>query len=795
MAPPRKNNKNKKANSSASIAPAKKTARASGAGAAGRSWVNILVKVLFTGLILGLFVLAYLDAWVMERFEGRKWQVPAMVYARPLILYEGLVIDMQTVVDELHAAGYQSGDTARAGAYRRNGSKLEIHRRGFDFHNGFSPARRIQLQFKGGRLRRLADPTGASSVRLEPVQIGTLHPRLHEARQLVSIEQVPQGLIDALLSTEDRDFYAHLGVSPKAIARAMRKNMHEGRVVQGGSTITQQLVKNFFLTGERSYGRKALEAVIAVLLELRTEKDDILEAYINEVFIAQDGSRAIHGFGLASAYLFSRPLRELDPHESALLVAMMKGPSYYNPLRHPERALERRNLVLAMMAEQGHLSQQQLASYSQKPLGVERRRRQKYHYSAYLDLVREQLRRDYSDDALSTQGLRIHTYLDPQWQWRAQKQLIDGIQRLSKRYGKKAEGVQGAAVVVDHSSGDVIAVAGGTDVYHGAYNRALNARRPIGSLVKPAIYLTAFEKGYTLQTPISDEPLMVTYDNKKWQPQNFDRRSHTLADITGDQADQSVLEIPLYQALARSYNLAAVRLGTDVGIRAVTDTLRRLGFEGRIPYLPAMLLGAVEMRPLDVAQIYATIANRGFYAPLQAIRNVTDDAGQELLRYPLKMEQRIALGPVHMLDYSLQAVMHEGTGRSVARQFASNHRIAGKTGTSDDQRDSWFAGYDNGKTTAVWLGFDDNRPLPFTAAGGALPVWASVMRSHRGVVGAGPVPEGINYLWVDQRSGALSRETCDGAIYLPFMEGTEPTEEAPCYKENTILHWFKTWFQ
>ncbi|OED50974.1 hypothetical protein ACH42_00445, partial [Endozoicomonas sp. (ex Bugula neritina AB1)] len=520
-------------------------------------------------------------------------------------------------------------------------------------------------------------------------------------------------------------------------------------------------------------------------------------AYINEVFVAQDGDRAIHGFGLASEYFFSRSIDELQPHQSALMVAIMKGPSYYHPVKHPERALKRRNLVLDMMAEQGLMSTADVTRYQQMPLGVENNVRTRRHYAAYLDLVRQQLRRDYSEKDLASQGLRIFTHMNPQWQWRAQNALSSGVKRLQARYGSKATGVQGAVIVVDHTSGDVVALAGGTATYSGAYNRALHARRPIGSLVKPAVYLSALENGYQLQTPISDAPMTLTANGKDWRPENFDRRSHTMADLPGIEkaSIDDEYQIPLYYALAKSYNIAAVRLGLNLGIDTVSDTLRRLGFEGHIPQVPSLMLGTVEMAPIEVAQMYTTLANGGFYAPLKSILQVTDHNGQTLTRYPLQFEQRIALEPVHMLDYSLQSVMHEGTGSSVAKHFAANHRIAGKTGTSNDQRDSWFAGYDVNQTAVVWLGFDDNKPLPFTAAGGALQIWAALMQQQNSVAGPNPVPDNIAYHWVDPGTGELSRENCRGAVYLPYQKGREPQQEGPCYKSHSILHWFKKWFQ
>lgn len=752
-----------------------------------RSWLGALFKPLLTLLVLAVFGLVYLDAWMLERFNSKKWSLPATVYARPLELYEGLGIDQADVIRELQATGFQERASAQPGSFQRYDDYLRVFTHDFAYWDGLQPAQSLSIRFGNGRIKSLqAGGAEVGIMRLEPVEIGRIHADKLEDRLLVSLDEVPPTLVDALLATEDRHFYQHHGISPRAIARAFWVNLQQGKVVEGGSTITQQLIKNFFLTNERSYWRKGLEAIMAVMLEWHASKQEILEAYINEVFVAQDGARAIHGFGLASQYLFGKPLKDLQLHQTALLVAMMKGPSYYNPLRHPERARERRDLVLKLLESQGRITAQQSLAARGRPLelidGVSSRHVRAV-YPAYLDLVRRQLRRDYSEDDLATQGLRIFTNLDPQWQWRAQDALQQGVQRLERGYGGATIGLEGAAVVVDHATGEVLAMVGGRNPRVAGFNRALDAQRPMGSLVKPAVYLTALEQGYNLQSRLSDAPFALPLaKGASWAPQNFDQVYH------GD--------VPLYMALARSYNVAAARLTQELGVKNVAHTLERLGLEHEPPAVPALALGAVDLSAFDVAQMYATIAAKGFYAPLRSIREITDAEGNKLKRYPLRLEQRAGADVMYLLDYALQNVMHEGTGKSVQERFAHDTRIAGKTGTSNDQRDSWFAGYDASKLVVVWLGRDDNTPLPISGGTGALPVWADIMVANRSARGANVAPDNVHFYWVDKNTGKLSGERCENAVYMPYIDGTEPRELATCtVKTNSIIHWFKKWFQ
>jgi penicillin-binding protein 1B len=744
---------------------------------------SVVFKVSITLCVLLAFVFVYLNTWLNQKFAEKAYSQPALVFARPLTVYPGMALSLRDVIVELQAAGYRASTSGKAATYHLANNELTVTTRPFYFWQGLQNEQRIRMRFQQGLVRRVfIDGVERSSARLEPLEIGRIHAADAKDRLLVKLDEVPESLIAALLATEDRQFFQHSGISLKSIARAMLANVKAGTVVQGGSTLTQQLVKNFFLSSERSFGRKGLEAMLALMLEMRASKEEILEAYINEVFIAQDGARAIHGFGLASQYLFAKPLAELQPHETAMLVAMLKGPSYYNPVRNPERAKQRRDLVLGLLAETGFLTAAEADYEQSKPLAVSGGQLQQATYPAYLDLVRRQLRRDYSEKDLATKGLRIFTYMDPIWQWRAQQSLRDGVKNIEQRYGNKALGIDGAVILLENNTSDVLALVGGKSPRAAGFNRALDAKRQIGSLVKPAVYLTALEQGFSLNHLLKDEPFMIEYDQTQWAPENFDKKAH------GD--------VIMLEALAKSYNLATARLALEVGLDNVAQTLQRLGVEKSLQPLPSLSLGAVDLSPLDVAQMYSTISGNGFYSPLKTIRDITDSQGEPLKRYRLQLQQRFQQEPMYQLNYALQHVMHEGTGRSVKAKFSENTVIAGKTGTSDEQRDSWFAGFDKNKTAVVWLGFDDNKPMPITASSGALRIWADLLQQNRKTLGKLKQPETIDYVWVDKNDGLLSAERCENAVYMPIVKGGEPKQHSACtIRHSKILHWFKKWFQ
>lgn len=751
-------------------------------------------KLLFTLLvILGLLTL-FLDVQIRSQFEGKRWAVPAKVFARPLELYAGAPLSIQDLKIELRGLGYQFVSKAsHPGQAAFSSSRAIIATRGFNFTDGQEPARKLVLDFNRSAITSLSEANGndLALVRLEPVLIGGIYPLNNEDRDLIQLDDAPQTLIDALIAIEDRDFYDHHGISPKGIARAMVANIKAGGFVQGGSTLTQQLIKNFYLTSDRSLIRKLLEMPMAMLLELHYSKDDILEAYLNEVYLGQDGSRAIHGFGLGANYFFAQPIHELKLHQVALMAGMVKGPSYYDPRRHPKRATSRRNLVLKVLLEQGQISQEQYQKASTAPLDiVEKGTLLKEAYPAYLDLVKRQLRRHYRDDDLNSEGLRVFTSLDPITQSQAETALKSTINNLENSYGKRVEKLQGSMVVTDPQTGEVLAVIGDRNTRYKGFNRALDSLRPIGSLVKPAVYLTALEQGYTLSTPVDDSAYALDLPNgQTWKPQNFDKRSHS--------------QVTLIEALAHSYNISTARLGMDVGLDKVIDTLVRLGIKRRFDAYPSLLLGAQGLSPLEVATMYQTIAANGFQMPPRAIRTVTDSEGTALSSYPFQLKQTVDTDDIYLLQTAMQDVTHRGTARSIYQSLPASINVAGKTGTSDEQRDSWFAGFSGNRLAVVWLGQDDNSPLPFTGSGGALNVWKQFMATQPLQSFHAATPENIEWIWVDSENGNLSADYCENARQLPFIKGSAPELTADCFAKpgegkdpiSRSIDWLKDWFE
>ncbi len=710
--------------------------------------------------------IAWTDLRVRTALDHRRVAVPARLYARPLELRPGRAIDPGRLVAELEAAGYQRAPSlSRPGSYQRSGARVRVHTRSFDFPDGREPARRVEVVLAGGRVRALESAgRPLEALRLDPALVARIYPAHREDRVPVRLGDVPSELIAALIAVEDRAFPRHFGISPKAIARAALANIRAGRRLQGGSTLTQQLAKNLFLGPERTWGRKLDEALIAVMLELRYSKAEILEAYLNEVFLGQQGARAIHGFGLGARHYFGRRIDELELHEVALLVAMVKGASYYNPRRHPERARARRDLVLELMGSEGFVSARAVGEARRRPLGVTARPPPaSARYPAFVDLVRRQLARDYRDADLRSSGLRIFTTLDPGAQEAAEEALAARLEAVEARGRRDLEG---AVVIVEPGTGRVQAVVGGRDPRAAGFNRALDAHRPIGSLVKPAVYLSALARPeqFTLASPVLDAPVRVPRPGGAvWMPKNYDGRAHG--------------EVPLHVALARSYNLATVRLGLDVGVDAVAGSVRRLGVARRVEPYPSLLLGALELSPLDVAAMYQTLAASGIRAPLRAIEAVTDRDGRTVARYALDARRAVDAGAVFLTVEAMRAVMTSGTGRSAYRWLDRSITAAGKTGTTDGLRDSWFAGFTGDRLAVVWIGRDDNRPTELTGATGALPVWASLMAALPAVPLSDFTPANVRWYWV--LDTMATDPGCPGAVALPFIDGSAP-RYLPC---------------
>jgi penicillin-binding protein 1B len=594
------------------------------------------------------------------------------------------------------------------------------------------------------------------------VQIGSFYPVLKEDRVLVKLNQVPKQLLKSLFAVEDRHFYEHPGISFPAVLRALWTNLLARSIVQGGSTLTQQLVKNFFLTSERTWWRKINEAVMALIVEARYSKDEILEAYLNEIYLGQDGARAVHGFGLASQYYFSRSLDELELHHIALLTGLVRGPSFYDPFQFPEKALKRRNVVLDAMADVEDISAAQAELAKTKPLDVVANPHQAIsRCPAFLDLVRRQLQEEYKPEDLTTEGLRIFTTLDVESQEHLESAVTVTLGRLAQVTHNRA--LQAAAIVTRRANGEIVALVGSRDPQSAGFNRALDAERQIGSLYKPVVYLTALQNPskYTLVTPLADSAVRLR--NRRggpWIPKNYDGREHGT--------------VPLHSALAQSYNLATIRLGMSVGVKQTVETLRRLGVKRDVPLVPSLLLGAATLTPMEVARIYQTLASDGFSTPLAAIQAVIAQDGKPLRRYGLSVQQTLEPSAVFLVNTILQEAVSEGTGRPAYAYFPRGFGIVGKTGTTNDLRDSWFAGFTGDYVGVAWVGRDDGQSARLTGAQGALRVWSLAMKH----IAKEPVnltpPENVERAWIDRATGLRTDKDCPSAVLTPFLAGSVP---------------------
>ncbi len=717
-------------------------------------------KTTLTAVAVLIFVGIYFDSVVRQKFEGQLFELPTVVYGRVLTLTPGSPVTLPQLRKELDVLKYRKVRAPRyPGEYSSSSSKIELIRREFDFEDGPEVSRHVMLYFNGQgvqRIQSLESDRDMGYLRIDPKMLGMLEKRTEENRLFLKREQFPEVLVDALLAAEDRDFYKHDGVSPFAILRALVANIKAGRTVQGGSTLTQQLAKNIFLSRERTLWRKVREAYIALILDYRYSKDDILEAYLNEVYLGQSRGEAIHGFGLASRLYFGQPLQELRIDQIALLVGMVKGPSYYNPIRKPERSKERRDLVLRLMMQNDILTAYQFEMAASRDLDTQDTPQIASRQPAYFQQVSRELKQKLGDTFQSQTGLTVFTSLDPVSQFELEQAVKTKIPQLELRTGK---GLEAAGVAVDRRSGEIRAIVGGKRTGYDGFNRALNASRPIGSLAKPAVYLTALQnpQEYTLASTLEDTPLsMKGSKGSVWSPKNYDRKFRG--------------SVALYQAFAKSLNVPTVRLGLELGIPAVASTFEKLGVDRQeIRLVPSMFLGSFSLTPYQVAQMYQTLTNSGKKASLSALRSVRDTDGNVLYRSIPKVSQRVPPQAAWLTTYAMKKAVTEGTGRYLHGQFSSMN-LAGKTGTSNDTRDSWFVGVDGREVVTLWLGRDDNKSTTLTGASGALRVYHQYLHNR--------IPEKLILPWPDQvttlgfafqPTGGL-KVNCNEAFTLPIWD-------------------------
>ena len=679
-----------------------------------RGWFWLLVKIGIVIVVLLAMYGLYLDQKIRSRIDGKVWQLPAAVYGRMVNLEPDMAISKNEMVKLLEATQYRKVTAmTRPGEFTVQTNSIEMIRRPFDFPDSKEGQVRARLTFSGDRLETIENMENNRQFgffRLDPRLITMLSSPNGEQRLFVPRSGFPDLLVDTLLATEDRHFYEHDGISFYSIGRAVLANLTAGRTVQGASTLTQQLVKNLFLSSERSYGRKANEAYMALIMDARYSKDRILELYMNEVYLGQSGDNEIRGFPLASLYYFGRPVEELSLDQQALLVGMVKGASIYNPWRNPKLALERRNLVLRLLQQQQVIDQELYDMLSARPLGVQPRGGVISPQPAFMQMVRQELQAKLGDKVKDLSGVKIFTTFDSVAQDAAEKAAVEGIPALIKQ--RKLTDLETAMVVVDRFSGEVRAMVGGATPQFAGYNRAMQARRSIGSLAKPATYLTALSQPnqYRLNTVIADAPISLRQPNGQvWSPQNDDKR------FSG--------QVLLVDALTRSMNVPTVNLGMALGLPAVTDTWLKLGApKDQLHPVPSMLLGALNLTPVEVAQAFQTIASGGNRATLSSLRSVIAEDGTVLYQSFPQAERAVPAQAAYMTLWTMQQVIQRGTGRQLGAKYPGLH-LAGKTGTTNNNVDTWFAGIDGREVTITWVGRDNNQPTKLYGASGAMAIY------------------------------------------------------------------------
>ena len=685
-----------------------------------RSFKSFLLKVAFTGAVLTVFYGGYLDWQIRSKMDGQIWRLPAEVYSRieSVKISDNLAFDevIQILLDNEYR---QTTMVATPGDFKLEDDTIVVLRRAFPFPDKPEPQRVLRLRFVDNKLNRIEDLVAVKAIdefRLAPKLIAMLESD-NEDRLAIPLQNYPRLLIDALILTEDRRFYDHHGINPVGIIRALITNIRAGQTVQGGSTLTQQLVKNLFLSSERTITRKANEALMSLLLDWRYDKNRILETYLNEIYLGQNGDTQIHGFELASQFYFGRSIREISLDQIALLVGMVKGPSLYNPWRNPKNALERRNVVLKLMLEHKMIGDELYQLLSQRPLGVQQKGQISRKYPSFIQTLQADLRRELGEHKMSSLlGARIFTTMDLKQQAQAENAVVNTVSQLQLK--TKNPYLEGAMIVADYRVGEIRAVVGGLQTQYAGFNRALMAKRQIGSLVKPSIYLTALSnpEQFRLNTPINNQPITINVKGSPpWQPRNYDKK------YSGS--------VMLMDALARSLNIPTVNIGMKVGLSKVIDTQKAMGWDNvEIPKVPAMLLGAYTISPYDVTKLYQTIANQGGRIELTTVDTISDRQGNIIYQHDKTAKQVVPQEAAFQTLFAMQQTVERGTARSLQNDYA-DLRLAGKTGTTNDARDTWFVGIDGKNISTVWLGRDDNGETKLTGASGALQIYKDYL-SH-----------------------------------------------------------------
>jgi len=734
-------------------------------------------------LLLAVVVVAgHFISRVSSRFDGRRWSLPSRIYSDIYVLLPGETGSVDALAAKLSRLYYREDDATpeRPGRFRRFKDAIEVHTRPFRYPGRFFPSVRVRVAFEKGKARTLLDGSGQAvpALILEPERLGSVFSAELEDRTVIRLSEAPQSLIDAVLVTEDRDFYRHSGVSVRRAFGALFATMRGG-MKQGGSTLTQQLVKNLYLSPERTVRRKAVEAVMATVLDARYSKDEILEAYLNEIYLGQRGGIAITGVGEAARHYFGKEVPDLDLAESATLAGMIRAPNAYSPFRSPERTRQRRDLVLRLMREEGVIDAAALRSATAEPVTPSTRTEERTRAPHFLDFVKSELAEQYGRQ-LQTEGLQVYTTLDVDLQQAAQRSITTGLEGLEKTYKRLASAsreapLQGALIVVEPQTGSVRALVGGRDYSVSQFNRVTQAHRQPGSLFKPFVYLAAFARRdldppLTASTILIDSPITVEWgqltEEERWTPRNYDN------DYRGPMTAREALE--------KSINIPTVRVSLRAGIPFVLAAARDAGIASRLRGFPSVALGAFEISPMEIAGAYGAFANSGVRVAPNAIVGVTTGDGRVLDRKMAALEPALPADAVFIVNSILRGAVDRGTG-AAARSKGLTGVLAGKTGTTNDGRDAWFVGYSPRFLAVVWVGYDDNRGLNLSGSQAAVPIFADFSRYLPAQYFADtfPVPSDIVTAEIDPDTGFLATPACPRRITEVFIEGTAPASS--CY--------------
>ncbi|MGH7420079.1 MAG: PBP1A family penicillin-binding protein [Candidatus Rokuibacteriota bacterium] len=749
-------------------------------------------RALFAGALLGVLVLvgsglALYSARALSRFERVEARRSTVLYAAPPVLRPGVHVGALDLAGILSRLGYRETRGASApGQFSRSGSAWDIHVAG-------AGAGRVTLAVEDGRITQLRQGGAlVQSVVLPPELLASAGADMGENIRPVRLADVPAVLRSAVLAIEDARFYEHGGVDPRGILRALWTNIRKGRVAEGGSTITQQLIKSRLLNPERTLARKINEAMLSTVLEWRYTKEEILEAYLNEIYLGQSGGSAVRGVGAAARAYFGKEVHQLTLPEAALLAGMIRAPNNYSPASNPSRARARRDVVLTRMRDLDKISEADYRRARRQPVRARTTPAGGLVAPYFVDYVRAELERNTDVDLGDQHGVRVYTTLDPVLQRLAEAAVIKGMDRLETsrpRLRRKApeERLQAAMIVLDPATGQVRALVGGRDYRSSQFNRAVLARRQPGSAFKPFVYLAALTPRtegplFTAASLIDDAPITVMVDGKPWTPKNYDDRYEG--------------PVTVRRALEASLNTATVRVAEAVGLPTVIETARTLGMDVELQPVPALTLGVFEITPLQLARAYLPLANGGLAPAGGAVEAVAAESGRALWSASREAQPVIGAPEAYLVTSLLEGVINAGTGAS-ARALGVPGSVAGKTGTTNDGRDAWFVGYSPNLLALVWVGFDDGSPAGLSGAEGALPIWSEFMREALEVYpgGAFPEPAGITHVKVDVTTGQQATVFCPLVVTEVFLAGTEPPScaEHGGVTEQMGRWWDKVW--